>query len=185
MKHALALCAALLVSCTTKQEGRQPLLEAEQIAGEAFTPPAEATKLAGNRTLEVFHSRRAFPGAPPVIPHELVGGSCLGCHKDGGYAPGFKAYTPVTPHPQYENCQQCHVPQSKVALFANTTFIRPPATEIDNQALPGAPPPIPHSLQMRENCNACHAGPAAVKEIRTPHPERQNCRQCHVEVTYE
>jgi cytochrome c-type protein NapB len=36
---------------------------------------------------------------------------------------------------------------------------------------------------MRENCAACHAGPAAREEIRTSHPERTRCRQCHVEVT--
>jgi cytochrome c-type protein NapB len=184
MKYALALCAALLTSCTTEKPA-EPLLKSEYIAAEVLTSPAQPSKLTGNRTLAVFHSRRAFAGAPPIIPHELVGGSCLGCHKDGGYTPQFKAYTPVTPHPQYENCQQCHVEQSKANLLTATTFTKPAPVEIDNQALPGAPPPIPHSLQMRENCNACHAGPAAVKEIRTPHPERQNCRQCHVEVTYE
>ena len=43
-----------------------------------------------------------------------------------------------------------------------------------------APPPIPHDLQFRGNCLACHAGPAAVAEIRTTHPERADCRQCHV-----
>ena len=39
---------------------------------------------------------------------------------------------------------------------------------------------IPHDLQLRGNCLACHAGPAAVEEIRTAHPERTNCRQCHL-----
>jgi cytochrome c-type protein NapB len=43
------------------------------------------------------------------------------------------------------------------------------------------PPPIPHDLQFRENCLACHGGPAAVAAIRTSHPERVNCRQCHLE----
>ena len=186
MKYALAIVAALMVSCTTKQEiARQPLLTSERIDSEELTPATEPTKLEGNRTLAVFHSRRAFSGAPPVIPHALLGGSCLGCHKDGGYTPEFKAYTPVTLHPQYTNCQQCHVEQTKSGLFVATNFQRVANTEIDNQALPGAPPPIPHTLAMRENCNACHAGPAAVKEIRTPHPERQNCRQCHVEVNHE
>jgi cytochrome c-type protein NapB len=32
---------------------------------------------------------------------------------------------------------------------------------------------------MRENCRACHAGPGAVAELRTTHPERVSCRQCH------
>jgi cytochrome c-type protein NapB len=36
---------------------------------------------------------------------------------------------------------------------------------------------------MRENCAACHTGPAAREEIRTSHPERTRCRQCHVPVT--
>jgi hypothetical protein len=42
------------------------------------------------------------------------------------------------------------------------------------------PPPIPHALQSRGNCLTCHAGPAAVAEIRTSHPERADCRQCHI-----
>ena len=47
------------------------------------------------------------------------------------------------------------------------------------------PPParrrtIPHPLQLRENCLACHGGPAARAELRTTHPERVRCRQCHV-----
>ncbi len=44
----------------------------------------------------------------------------------------------------------------------------------------GSPPMIPHQLQMRESCVSCHAGPSAPKEIRVTHPERINCRQCHL-----
>ena len=47
---------------------------------------------------------------------------------------------------------------------------------------PLAPPTIPHKTFMRENCTACHSGTAAREEIRTPHPERQRCRQCHVPI---
>jgi nitrate reductase (cytochrome), electron transfer subunit len=173
-----------------------PVLTPEVIEGEAETFRladqgyrflASSEEKNTRRTLDVFDSRRAFPGAPPVIPHPLLedrsmgGKGCLGCHKDGGYVPAFKAHTPITPHPQYDNCRQCHVPQSKeVALFAASKFQRIQAPAIDGQSLPGGPPPIPHSLAMRENCLACHAGPGAVAEIRTPHPERTNCRQCHV-----
>jgi hypothetical protein len=32
---------------------------------------------------------------------------------------------------------------------------------------------------MRENCRACHAGPGAVDVLRTTHPQRVSCRQCH------
>ena len=179
MKYALLL-VVLLTSCS-RTEPKAALLKHEPIPGEVFPGAAVNAEKSDKRTLALFHSRRAFPGAPPVIPHPIEAGSCLGCHKDGGYAPGLKAYTPVTPHPQYTNCQQCHVSESKTPLFVNTTFAKPSPPEIDNHSLPGAPPPIPHTLQLRENCNACHAGPAAVAEIRTPHPERTNCRQCHVQ----
>ena len=40
----------------------------------------------------------------------------------------------------------------------------------------------PHDLFFRGNCLACHSGPSAVAEIRTAHPERADCRQCHVAV---
>jgi hypothetical protein len=46
----------------------------------------------------------------------------------------------------------------------------------------GFPPPIPHDRVLREDCLSCHAGPAAVGEIRTTHAERADCRACHVEV---
>ena len=31
-----------------------------------------------------------------------------------------------------------------------------------------------------ETCIACHSGPASIAEIRSSHPERGNCRQCHM-----
>jgi cytochrome c-type protein NapB len=140
----------------------------------------------GPRTLEKFDARRAFPGAPPVIPHPLLedqtmgARGCLGCHADGGFVPPLKTYAPVTPHPQLENCRQCHVPQKETPLFAGTMWSKISGPPVKQAAMPGAPPPMPHSNEMRGNCLACHAGPGAVAEIRTPHPERANCRQCHV-----
>lgn len=170
--------------------------EADALPGEAETfrydsrgpgLTASSQERGGPRTLDKFDSRRAFPGAPPVIPHPLLedrtigGKGCLGCHRDGGFVPSLKAYAPVTPHPDLENCRQCHVPQEKETLFAGgNKWEKISAPMVKQEAMPGAPPPIPHSLQMRGNCVACHGGPGAVAEIRTPHPERSNCRQCHV-----
>ena len=139
------------------------------------------------RTLNTYYKNRAYHGAPPSIPHavseerDMGGNSCLKCHQNGGYAEKFKAYTPVTPHPEMVNCKQCHVSQKTQSLFKGTNFRRivVPAVGINN-ALDGSPPIIPHQLQLRENCLACHAGPSAPKEIRVSHPERINCRQCHV-----
>jgi nitrate reductase (cytochrome), electron transfer subunit len=161
------------------------------------------------RTLETFRALRAYPGAPPRVPHGLTaeefrGNLCNACHEFGGYSPRFAAYTPVTPHPEQTaclqchavtdalvgtalpgqapdaHCRQCHTTASAQAAFAAIDW-RPAAwPRMRNPGVPGAPPVIPHELELREDCLACHAGPAAVAEIRTSHPERLNCRQCHV-----
>lgn len=139
------------------------------------------------RDLKTFYSRRAYPGAPPMVPHPVLfdmdeekrGNSCLGCHNSGGYVEALNAYAPITPHPQKENCRQCHVPEMTNELFRDIDWasVDPPKT--GQSALAGSPPPIPHFLQMRENCLSCHGGAAAIKKIKTGHPERVNCRQCH------
>jgi nitrate reductase cytochrome c-type subunit len=138
------------------------------------------------RTLQEFYSRRAYAGAPPVIPHPVVNDGvinddCLSCHKDGGYVPEYNCYTPVTPHPEMGNCRQCHVAQTVEGLFVATEWVQPTLPKRGRQAIPGGPLLIPHSMQFRDNCLACHAGPQAVVEIRSSHPERENCLQCHVQ----
>jgi cytochrome c-type protein NapB len=136
------------------------------------------------RDLDAYYALRAYPGAPPAIPHDVEPAwlrtqACNTCHARGGWVPDQRAYAPVTPHPQYRNCMQCHVDGADGALFVPNDFRPAPRPAIDQQALDGSPPPIPHALQLRGNCLACHAGPAAVAEVRTTHPERANCRQCH------
>ncbi|MBX9599637.1 MAG: hypothetical protein K2X35_01490 [Bryobacteraceae bacterium] len=141
-----------------------------------------------NRSLASFYQRRAYDGAPPPVPHKLLdpgsfgGGGCLSCHAEGGYVRQFKAWTPVTPHPDFLNCLQCHVGEQSQGEFRGNVFqtVRPPETR--QAPLPGSPPPVPHGLQMRDNCRACHGGPGAVGEIRSTHPQRVNCRQCHAAV---
>ena len=90
--------------------------------------------------------------------------------------PRFAAYTPVTPHPELDSCQDCHSPAEPGRPLPGAAR---PVPALPSAAMPGAPPPIPHSLDMRERCLACHAGPGAVDEFRTSHPERAGCRQCH------
>ncbi|WP_242204162.1 nitrate reductase cytochrome c-type subunit [Aestuariivivens insulae] len=139
------------------------------------------------RTLKTYYNNRAYHGAPPSIPHpvkeerSMGGNTCLQCHQNGGFAEKFNAYAPVTPHPEMVNCRQCHVPQHTKTLFRGTNFERLQAPQVGvNNALEGSPPVVPHQIQMHENCLSCHAGPSAPKEIRVTHPERINCRQCHV-----
>lgn len=140
----------------------------------------------GGRSLDTYYNNRAFHGAPPSIPHpvesELNMGdkSCLKCHENGGFVAKFNAFTPVVPHPEKVNCRQCHVSQNTNSLFKETNATAFAKPRIKNSEFTGSPPIIPHQIQMHENCLACHAGPSAPKEIRVSHPERSNCRQCHV-----
>ncbi len=151
------------------------------------------------RTLETYRSLRAYPGAPPRIPHEVSPEQsratlCNACHAGGGYVPRHGAYTPVTPHPEFSDCLQCHVPDAgavgvgvgavpadlSLVGWAPADWVARDWPELDQRAMPGSPLWIPHELRLRENCLACHAGPGAVEEIRTTHPDRTDCRSCHV-----
>lgn len=139
------------------------------------------------RSLNDYYNNRAFYGAPPSIPHPIkTDGSigenkCLKCHENGGYVEKFNAFTPVVPHPEMVNCRQCHVAQSTTRDFISNYFEKSQAPKVgNNNALINSPPMIPHPIKMRENCLSCHAGSSAPKEILVSHPERVNCRQCHV-----
>ncbi len=140
----------------------------------------------GKRTMRTYYERRAYDGAPPMIPHVVdderaFGGKvCLTCHENGGYVPKYQEYAPVVPHPELINCRQCHVPAKTNSLFRASDFKPAGVPALKQRALSTSPLLIPHQLHMRENCLACHAGPGAPQEIRTTHPERSNCRQCHM-----
>jgi cytochrome c-type protein NapB len=137
------------------------------------------------RTLEEYYALRQYPGSPPLIPHkveepDLAPIECLTCHLQGGWTEELKKNTPVTPHPEQEACRQCHVTVTEVNLFVETGWMSVAPPRLGRTALPGAPLPIPHDIQMRGNCIACHVGPGSVATIRVEHPSRGNCRQCHV-----
>lgn len=175
----------------------------------AVSLDAERRGSARPRDLERYRAHRAFPGAPPAIPHglteaELKGTECNTCHERGGYVPRFAAYVPVTPHPELRDCLQCHVPNDAImglafpgrqpeavclqchvldatpATFAELDWRGPAWPEVGQRPTPESPPLIPHGFQLRHNCLACHMGAGAVEEIRTDHPERTSCRQCHL-----
>ena len=150
------------------------------------TPLAAMSGTDGRRNLNSFYELRQYPGSPPHIPHKVFPAfsdeaeECLACHDRGGYDVELDAYAPVTPHPEKELCYQCHVPKRTDELFVESNWLSVPPPKLGNSQLGGSPPPIPHSLQIRDDCIACHAGPAAVAEIRVDHATRGNCRQCHV-----
>lgn len=171
----------------TLVEAHHAVLQQEE---GVFSRSALAEKYAqmpeGNRTMDNYYDNRAYPGAPPMITHPLLsekgigGKTCLQCHQNGGYVAQFDAFAPVTPHADWINCKQCHVPMKDNSFFKNTDWEKPTPPERGVQALMTSPTVMPHGLANRENCLSCHAGPAAPKEIRVSHPERINCRQCHV-----
>ena len=175
----------------------------------AIDPALETRRGSHPRTLATWRNLRAYPGAPPRIPHgltpgEVLKGGCATCHERGGYSHRFDAYVPVTPHPEMGICLQCHVGDVKLMAIplpstdpsarcrqchaqgamrwkdSSTTF-KPLAWPALARVEKNTPPPVPHSLEMRGNCVTCHAAPAGVEELRTPHADRANCRQCHVQ----
>lgn len=157
------------------------------VGGPGVVPALASADVPGPRDLATVRARRAYPGAPPWIPHEIVaematGDVCLTCHRFGGWTPRFEAWAPPTPHPELLGCQQCHVArvEEEETLFRPTRWREPEPPAVGGEAFEGAPPPLSHPLDMRADCLACHAGPSAPAEIRTTHPERVGCLQCHV-----
>lgn len=127
--------------------------------------------------------RRAYNGAPPVVPHavnQLSSENCLSCHGEGLKVAERTAR--LMPHPYLTNCLQCHVQQKSTqfqpTVLAENTFQGKGAPVGGPRAWPGAPPQIPHTTYMRDKCVACH-GPLGLDGMRTSHPWRRNCVQCH------
>ena len=141
-------------------------------------------------TATVRAARRAYDGAPPTIPHVSFGMDCSACHNARGLAVPDVGFAPASPHAgtaeagATTRCRQCHVFRTTDDVFVKSEFVGlPQDLQPGARATPGAPPTIPHRTLMRENCLACHDGAGAREEIRTSHPERTRCRQCHVTVT--
>jgi cytochrome c-type protein NapB len=155
---------------------------------DLFQPPRR-TEAGRRETLAVRAQRRAFDGAPPVVPHPVdqrSTTSCLVCHGEGasiGMAPdGSTLRATKMSHGFLANCTQCHVEQQAVEFAefpqAENLFQGRAAPLGGRRAWKGAPPTVPHSSFMRESCLSCH-GPAGAEPIRTTHAWRTNCLQCH------
>jgi nitrate reductase (cytochrome), electron transfer subunit len=168
-------------------------LNAEMYAG-AIASLASPTDLFGEfqqtekdreQALAVRRTRRAFDGAPPTIPHaisQLGPPACLSCHEYGARLDGKIARRPS--HTRHEACTQCHVvsngpvPGQPVTPIAPNIFVGLESPTRGERAWPGAPPTIPHSTWMRSECTSCH-GTTGALGMRSTHPWRQSCLQCH------
>lgn len=127
---------------------------------------------------------RAFDGAPPVIPHRIEqqsAASCLACHGEGMKL-GDRIAVKVS-HAHYSSCTQCHVESAASGPFApvqteENSFAGLYRSGPGDRAFPNAPPTIPHTTWLREDCMSCH-GTIARPGLRTTHPWFSACTQCH------
>jgi cytochrome c-type protein NapB len=149
--------------------------------------PVEARRAA----LQARAGRRAFDGAPPMVPHPVVQDSsaaCLACHSEG-LAVKDRFASKMSHPPLGGSCTQCHVSSQGAFRAMEAAVLAAPLADNSFQGLeapvggprawPGAPPTIPHRTLMRSDCMSCH-GPHGLHALRTPHPDRQSCTQCHV-----
>lgn len=155
---------------------------------DAAVRPVDEAALAGLRAARA--ARRAYDGAPPTVPHAIhqtSSAACLACH-----GPGLAIKDRVASrlsHARFTECTQCHVPaagpaplraaEELLTALAANDFAGLAASGPGTRAWPQAPPTIPHATFMRGNCLSCH-GPQGAHALRTPHPERVACTQCHV-----
>jgi cytochrome c-type protein NapB len=167
----LTLCAAFLA-----------IADKETVSDAPAADTPEATE---NAERDARENLRAFYTAPPVIPHpdENIGvNDCATCHQEVRTI-GDRT-TLRTPHAQFSSCRQCHVP-------AAPAFGEPPeelATSWKGLETPKegtrahvvAPPTIPHRVALRDQCLSCHDKNSPFTHLRTSHPERSSCQQCHV-----
>ena len=129
-------------------------------------------------------TNRAFDGAPPVISHKVEqqsAASCLVCHGEGVKI-GTRIATKIS-HAHFTSCTQCHVETVSSGPFdasqnAENSFAGLYRSGPGSRASAGAPPTIPHSTWLREDCMSCH-GTITRPGLRTTHPWLSNCTQCH------
>lgn len=159
----------------------RPKPEAQYVP--ATLSATDLARLRGTRS-----ARRQYDGAPPVAPHpldQLTPAACMECH--GKPTKIGNLQVPLVSHPAYPNCIQCHVSSAgptsswvarNEALSEGNKFVGKEQSGQGRRAYVGAPPAVPHTTWMRDNCMSCH-GPGGTAALRTSHPNRQSCTQCH------
>ena len=124
-----------------------------------------------------FATADANPPAQKPIPHPVLGREmCVVCHATG--VGGATKFPPDHAGRTNEMCQGCH----KLAASPQTGPTATPRPGAGATRVPGTTPTIPHALQNRDNCLACHqAGIGGASRVQSSHAGRTNttCRTCH------
>lgn len=164
----------------------QQSLPSHQDDPTRFYGDKSATDQQRATAVAVRSERRAFSGAPPVVPHaidERNAQACMACHGEG-FQVG-QVIAPKMSHHYLANCIQCHVEGTQNAPWALASAKTPESHFVGmtepgrgERIGPGAPPTIPHAVWMRSDCATCH-GSLGKEGLRTSHPWRVNCTQCH------
>lgn len=163
----------------------------EELASMRGPSPLDPVDVGRDRgpALEQRARLRAYDGAPPRIPHPVRQDSaaeCLVCHDEGLRFRGRLA--PPMSHRELTSCTQCHVVDE--APMPGVGALPPDPRAVPNSFAglaspdggprfqPIGPPQIPHRSVMRERCASCH-GVNGRNPMRSTHPARQSCEQCH------
>jgi nitrate/TMAO reductase-like tetraheme cytochrome c subunit len=112
----------------------------------------------------------AAAGGPPQIPHSIEGrADCNACHGQGGIKPAPASHASFTS----DMCLNCHEPSQSSTPGATPQ-------ETPTPAAAGGPPQIPHSIEGRADCNACH-GQGGIKPSPASHASFTSdmCLNCH------
>ena len=182
----LEITPLALAASAGQQPGLHRGLTPERLVEFYGSAPASSSERAA--TLERRAQRRAYAGAPPVVPHaidQLGTQACTVCHAEGMQVGNVVA--PAMSHGYLANCTQCHV-EARGALplewgeaellSMGSLFQGQSEPGAGSRAWQGAPPTIPHSTWMRSACITCHASEVGAG-LQTSHPWRTSCTQCH------
>jgi cytochrome c-type protein NapB len=175
-----------------RERPREGLVEAELAtlprAVDRLAPAGQSAEARLTALTQGYMGLRAYDGAPPRIPHAVPQRGplgCLSCHAEG-LVIGDKV-APAISHAHLSACTQCHAPSQggpplraplEPSVGENAFAGLAPAGVGGERAWPGAPPQIPHSTWMREQCLSCHEAHQEAERAENPR-RRRSCVQCH------
>jgi hypothetical protein len=139
-------------------EGREACLTCHNPEGGMVAAPASHASFVNDQCKACHEQGDVSTVDAPEIPHPLDGlDSCLVCHDpDEGSVPAPASHAEYT----VDQCELCHEQ-------GNTTAF--------------SPPQIPHPLEGRDQCLACHNPSGGIKPAPSSHASFENefCRSCH------